>query len=73
MPGPAPTPGVVTETYDRALWARLADAGLLSPLLDERYGGAGLVAVALCLVLRESARVPARMPWLESARVAARA
>jgi alkylation response protein AidB-like acyl-CoA dehydrogenase len=66
VPSPALTPGAVAEDFDRALWARLADADLLSLLLDAEYGGAGLDAVALCLVLRESARVLARVPLLES-------
>ncbi|MFJ4278284.1 acyl-CoA dehydrogenase family protein [Streptomyces massasporeus] len=71
VPSPAMTPGAVAETCDRALWARLADADLLSLLLDTRYGGAGLDAVALCLVLRESAKVLARVPLLESCAAAA--
>ncbi|MDQ0749827.1 alkylation response protein AidB-like acyl-CoA dehydrogenase [Streptomyces africanus] len=71
VPSPALTPGAVADTFDRALWARLADAGLLSLLLDPRYGGAGLDAIALCLVLRESARVLARVPLLENSAAAA--
>ncbi|GGV73519.1 acyl-CoA dehydrogenase family protein [Streptomyces massasporeus] len=71
VPSPAMTPGAVAETCDRALWARLADADLLSLLLDARYGGAGLDAIALCLVLRESAKVLARVPLLESCAAAA--
>ncbi|MFF7735350.1 acyl-CoA dehydrogenase family protein [Streptomyces sp. NPDC007984] len=71
VPSPALTPGAVAETCDRALWERLADADLLSLLLDPRYGGAGLDAVALCLVLRESAKVLARVPLLESCAAAA--
>ncbi|MEV7345111.1 acyl-CoA dehydrogenase family protein [Streptomyces sp. NPDC093544] len=70
VPSPALTPGAVAEDFDRALWARLADADLLSLLLDAEYGGAGLDAVALCLVLRESARVLARVPLLESSAAA---
>ncbi|MFJ2828724.1 acyl-CoA dehydrogenase family protein [Streptomyces sp. NPDC087263] len=70
VPSPALTPGAVAEDLDRTLWARLADADLLSLLLDEAYGGAGLDAVALCLVLRESARVLARVPLLESSAAA---
>ncbi|MFD7707966.1 acyl-CoA dehydrogenase family protein [Streptomyces sp. NPDC059785] len=66
VPSPALTPGAVAEDFDRALWSRLADADLLSLLLDTEYGGAGLDAVALCLVLRESAKVLARVPLLES-------
>ncbi|WP_086563739.1 acyl-CoA dehydrogenase family protein [Streptomyces africanus] len=71
VPSPALTPGAVADTFDRALWARLADAGLLSLLQDPRYGGAGLDAIALCLVLRESARVLARVPLLENSAAAA--
>lgn len=70
VPSPALTAGAVAEDFDRALWAELADADLLSLLLDAEYGGAGLDAVALCLVLRESARVLARVPLLESSAAA---
>ncbi|MDT0480161.1 acyl-CoA dehydrogenase family protein [Streptomyces doebereineriae] len=66
VPSPALTTGAVADGFDRALWARLADADLLSLLSAEEYGGAGLDAVALCLVLRESAKVLARVPLLES-------
>ncbi|KQW16323.1 acyl-CoA dehydrogenase family protein [Streptomyces sp. Root369] len=66
VPSPALTTGAVADEFDRALWARLADADLLSLLSAEEYGGAGLDAVALCLVLRESAQVLARVPLLES-------
>ncbi|MFF5984325.1 acyl-CoA dehydrogenase family protein [Streptomyces olindensis] len=71
VPSPALTRGAVAEARDHALWARLADADLLSLLLDAEYGGAGLDAIALCLVLRESARVLARVPLLESSAAAA--
>ncbi|MGW3665465.1 acyl-CoA dehydrogenase family protein [Streptomyces sp. NPDC005141] len=71
VPSPALTAGAVAEDFDRALWARLADTDLLSLLLDEEAGGAGLDAVALCLVLRESAKVLARVPLLESSAAAA--
>ncbi|MBR8642671.1 acyl-CoA dehydrogenase [Streptomyces tuirus] len=71
VPSPALTPGAVAETCDHALWARLADADLLGLLLAERYGGSGLDAIALCLVLRESAKVLARVPLLESSAAAA--
>ncbi|MEU9184849.1 acyl-CoA dehydrogenase family protein [Streptomyces sp. NPDC048484] len=66
VPSPALTAGAVADDFDRVLWARLADADLLSLLLDARHGGAGLDAIALCLVLRESAKVLARVPLLES-------
>ncbi|MEV0910058.1 acyl-CoA dehydrogenase family protein [Streptomyces hokutonensis] len=71
VPSPADTTGAVAEDFDRALWTRLAEADLLSLLLDEEYGGAGLDAIALCLLLRESAKVLARVPLLESSAAAA--
>lgn len=71
VPSPALTTGAVAEGFDRELWARLAGADLLSLLLDEAHGGAGLDAIALCLVLRESARVLARVPLLEHSAAAA--
>ncbi|OXY93056.1 acyl-CoA dehydrogenase family protein [Streptomyces diastatochromogenes] len=65
VPSPALTAGAVAEGFDRALWSRMAGADLTGLLVGERYGGAGLDAIALCLVLRESARVLARVPLLE--------
>ncbi|MFJ9563421.1 acyl-CoA dehydrogenase family protein [Streptomyces fuscichromogenes] len=65
VPSPALTTGAVAEALDRELWDRLAGADLLSLLLGEEHGGAGLDAIALCLVLRESAKVLARVPLLE--------
>ncbi|MGI5196499.1 acyl-CoA dehydrogenase family protein [Streptomyces sp. CA-288835] len=70
VPSPALTAGAVADDFDRTLWGKLADADLLSLLLDARYGGAGLDAIALCLVLRESAKVLARVPLLESSAAA---
>ncbi|MEU9299005.1 acyl-CoA dehydrogenase family protein [Streptomyces sp. NPDC048269] len=65
VPSPALTPGAVADDFDRPLWARLAGSDLLSLVLAEEHGGAGLDAIALCLVLREAARVLARVPLLE--------
>ncbi|MBW8798424.1 MAG: acyl-CoA/acyl-ACP dehydrogenase [Streptomyces sp.] len=65
VPSPALTTGAVAEGFDRELWDRLAGADLLSLLVGEEYGGAALDAIALCLVLRESAKVLARVPLLE--------
>ncbi|MGX1882320.1 acyl-CoA dehydrogenase family protein [Streptomyces sp. NPDC055287] len=67
---PALTPGAVAEDFDRPLWARLAGSDLLSLVLAAEHGGAGLGPVALCLVLRESAKVLARVPLLETSAVA---
>ncbi|MEU2420328.1 acyl-CoA dehydrogenase family protein [Streptomyces sp. NPDC007851] len=65
VPSPALTTGAVAEGFDRELWDRLAAADLLSLLLGEEYGGSGQDAIALCLVLRESAKALARVPLLE--------
>ncbi|RST08540.1 acyl-CoA dehydrogenase [Streptomyces sp. WAC05374] len=70
VPSPALTPGAVAEDFDRMLWDRLAAADLLSLVLAPAHGGAGLDPVALCLVLRESSRVLARVPLLETSAVA---
>lgn len=70
VPSPALTPGAVAEDIDRWLWGALAASDLLGLTLPEEYGGAGLDPVALCLVLRESAKVLARVPLLESCAVA---
>ncbi|MER5450138.1 acyl-CoA dehydrogenase family protein [Streptomyces sp. NPDC002766] len=71
VPSPSLVAGAVADDFDRALWARLAEADLLSLLLDARYGGAGLDAIALCLVLRESGKKLARVPLLEHSAAAA--
>ncbi|MGW3203830.1 acyl-CoA dehydrogenase family protein [Streptomyces sp. NPDC001135] len=71
VPSPALTTGAVAEGFDRELWSRLAEADLLSLLLDEAHGGSGLDAIALCLVLREAAKVLARVPLLEHSAAAA--
>ncbi|MEU8773187.1 acyl-CoA dehydrogenase family protein [Streptomyces sp. NPDC048606] len=65
VPSPALTPGAVAQDLDRPLWATLAGSDLLSLVLAEEHGGAGLDTIALCLVLREAARVLARVPLLE--------
>ncbi|MFI2236710.1 acyl-CoA dehydrogenase family protein [Streptomyces chrestomyceticus] len=70
VPSPALTAGAVADDIDRPLWRKLADADLLSLVLAPEYGGAGLDPVALCLVLRESARVLARVPLLENSAAA---
>ncbi|MGW2299793.1 acyl-CoA dehydrogenase family protein [Streptomyces sp. NPDC001809] len=70
VPSPALTAGAVSEDLDRPLWARLAAADLLGLTLSPQHGGGGLDPVALCLVLRESARVLARVPLLETSAVA---
>ncbi|MFG2599432.1 acyl-CoA dehydrogenase family protein [Streptomyces sp. NPDC048462] len=70
VPSPALVPGAVAEDIDRPLWAGLATGDLLSLTLSPEHGGAGLDLIALCLVLRESAKVLARVPLLETCAVA---
>jgi alkylation response protein AidB-like acyl-CoA dehydrogenase len=70
VPSPALTPGAVADAFDRPLWAKLAASDLLSLVLAPEHGGAGLDPIALCLVLRESAKVLARVPLLETSAVA---
>ncbi|MFD0423628.1 acyl-CoA dehydrogenase family protein [Streptomyces parvus] len=69
-PSPALTPGAVAKDIDRHLWHELARTDLLGLTLSPEHGGAGLDPIALCLVLRESAKVLARVPLLESCAVA---
>ena len=52
--------------FDRALWAELAGAGLLSIGLAEDVGGAGLDFVAVCLVLEALGRTAAYVPVVET-------
>ncbi len=66
VPSPALTTGAVADDFDRALWRKLADADLLGLSVPPELGGAGLDPIALCLVLRESAKVLARVPLLET-------
>ncbi|WP_042407278.1 acyl-CoA dehydrogenase family protein [Streptacidiphilus carbonis] len=66
VPSPAVNAEPVAEDIDRELWQRLAKSDLTGIALAEEYGGSGLDPVAWCLVLRESARVLARVPLLET-------
>ncbi|MEV6104435.1 acyl-CoA dehydrogenase family protein [Streptomyces sp. NPDC051940] len=66
VPSPALVPGAVADDFDRPLWRGLAAADLIGLQLDPEHGGSGLDLLAFCLVLRESARVLARVPLLET-------
>jgi alkylation response protein AidB-like acyl-CoA dehydrogenase len=54
------------DGFDRALWADLAGAGILSAALPETLGGAGLGLLAQCCVLTELGRAVAPLPYLAS-------
>ncbi|MEV4437719.1 acyl-CoA dehydrogenase family protein [Streptomyces sp. NPDC049577] len=66
VPSPVEVPGAVAEDFDRELWRRLVRADLVGLTVPTEHGGAGLGPVALCLVLREAAKVLARVPLLEA-------
>jgi alkylation response protein AidB-like acyl-CoA dehydrogenase len=53
--------------FDRELWRRLADAGLLGLAVPEAHGGGGLGFVELMLVLEQIGRTTAPVPYLETA------
>lgn len=61
-----------SDRIDGDLWGELADAGLLGIALPDAYGGAGLGAIELALLLEEQGRHIAPVP-LWSATVAAAA
>ncbi|MEY9843297.1 alkylation response protein AidB-like acyl-CoA dehydrogenase [Streptacidiphilus sp. BW17] len=65
---PSPALGIepVATDIDRELWQRLAKSDLLGIALAEEYGGGGQDEIAWCLVLRQAARVLARVPLLET-------
>jgi alkylation response protein AidB-like acyl-CoA dehydrogenase len=50
--------------FDRKLWAKLADAGLLGICVPEEHGGLGLGLVELAVLLEEAGRTVAPVPLL---------
>ncbi|MFD7629663.1 acyl-CoA dehydrogenase family protein [Streptomyces sp. NPDC059851] len=54
----------------RALWGRLARAGLFAPAVPEAYGGAGLLPVELAVALVEVGRAGVPGPVVETAAAA---
>jgi 3-oxocholest-4-en-26-oyl-CoA dehydrogenase beta subunit len=52
------------EPYDAALWAALAEAGLLGTAISSDRGGAGLGLLELALLLEEQGRSLAEVPLL---------
>lgn len=57
--------------YDAALWATLADAGLLAMAISEANGGLGLGMVELGLLLEEQGRTLAPLPLVSTIAMAA--
>ena len=54
------------DGFDRALWADLAGAEILSAALPEALDGAGLGLLSQCCVLTELGRAVAPVPYLDS-------
>lgn len=51
-----------SERYDRALWKKLAETGLLGTAIDERHGGMGFGFTELALLIEETGRTIAPVP-----------
>ena len=54
------------DVYDNALWATLAEQGLLGLVVPESAGGSGLGFSELCLVLEEQGKRVAPVPFYAS-------
>lgn len=50
------------QRFDKALWAQLAESGLLGTALSESNGGMGLGFTELCLLVEEVGRTVAAVP-----------
>ena len=53
-----------SDWFDRALWATLAEAGLLGLVVPEELGGMGFGILEACVLLHEVGRVVAPLPVL---------
>jgi alkylation response protein AidB-like acyl-CoA dehydrogenase len=60
-----------TKTYDGALWSELVELGWPGIAVSEQYGGQGLGAVALAVLLEELGYACAATPLLSTATAAA--
>src|SRR5260370_1710367 len=50
------------ESHDRGLYRKLAELGVLGAAIPERYGGAGVGQLELCILAQELGRVLAPVP-----------
>jgi 3-oxocholest-4-en-26-oyl-CoA dehydrogenase beta subunit len=62
-----------SQGFDPALWAKLAEAGILAAALPEAAGGDGCGLAEQCSILIEIGRAVARVPYLSSIVLAASA
>jgi alkylation response protein AidB-like acyl-CoA dehydrogenase len=62
------------DGFDRALWGKLAgEMGFVGLMVPETYGGSGLGAVEMALVLEETGRTLAAVPFFETGVLAVQA
>jgi alkylation response protein AidB-like acyl-CoA dehydrogenase len=54
------------ERFDRALWAKLAESGLLAAGVPEAHGGAGVGFLTLAGIVEQVGRTAAPVPLLEA-------
>lgn len=59
--------------FDESLWASLTEMGFTGLMIPEGFGGLGLGAVEMALVLEETGRVLAPVPFFETAVLAVQA
>lgn len=55
-----------SEAFDKSLWAKLSEAGLLGVALEEQYGGMGFGFTELALFIEEVGRSIAPVPVISS-------
>src|SRR3954466_15416875 len=60
-------------TYDKALWAGLAEMGFLGVAIPEEFGGAGAGHLELCVIAEEMGRANAPVPFSSTVYLAAEA
>jgi alkylation response protein AidB-like acyl-CoA dehydrogenase len=53
------------QRFDRALWAKLSEAGLVGVAIPETFGGGGLGFMELAGIVEQAGRTAAPVPFLE--------
>ena len=61
------------ESYDAALWGKIAEMGWTSTVIPEAFGGLGLSYLELCVIAEELGRVVAPVPFSSSVYLATEA
>lgn len=52
--------------FDAGLWGKVAEAGLMGAVIDEKHDGGGLGVVGLALLLEQQGRFTAQVPLLDT-------